>query len=73
LLGWRSPYVYVVPTALLSAAAYLELSPRTIGGIDQDGLLEAVVFGLSGACSGLIYWAIAGRRAGNWRCSERAR
>jgi len=67
VLGWRSPYVYAVPTALLSAAVYIELSPRTIGGLDQAGMLEAVVFGLSGACSGLIYWAIAGRRAGSWR------
>jgi len=67
VLGWRSPYVYVVPTALLSAAVYLELSPRTIGGLDGAGMIEATVFGLSGACSGLIYWAIAGRRAGSWR------
>jgi hypothetical protein len=67
VLGWRSPYVYAVPTALLSAAVYRELSPRTIGGLDQAGMLEAMVFGLSGACSGLIYWGIAGRRAGSWR------
>ena len=67
VLRWRSPYVYAVPTALLSAAVYLELSPRTIGGPDQAGVLEAVVFGLSGACLGLIYWGIAGRRAGSWR------
>ena len=67
VLGWRSPLVYAVPTALLSAAVYLELSPRTIGGLDRAGLLEAAVFGLAGACSGLIYWAIAGRRAGSWR------
>jgi len=67
VLGWRSPYVYVVPAALLSAAVYLELSPPTIGELDQAGMLEAVVFGLSGACSGLVYWAIAGRRAGSWR------
>ena len=44
VLGWRSPYVYAVPTALLSAAVYIELSPRTIGGLDQAGMLEAVVF-----------------------------
>ena len=67
VLGWRSPYVYVAPTELLSAAVYLELSPRTIGGLDQAGVLEAMVFGLSGACSGLFYWGIAGRRAGSWR------
>lgn len=67
LLGWRSPYVYVVPTALLSVAVYLELSPRTIGGLDRAGMLEAAVFGLSGACSGVIYWLIAGRKAGSWR------
>lgn len=67
VLGWRSPFVYAVPAALLSVAVYLELSPRTIGGLDQAGVLEAVVFALSGTCSGLIYWAIAGRRAGSWR------
>jgi len=67
MLGWRSPYAYVVPAALLSAAIYLEFSPRTISELDQAAMLEAVVFGLSGACSGLIYWAIAGRRAGSWR------
>ena len=37
VLGWRSPYVYVVPTALLSAVVYLELSPRTTGALDQAG------------------------------------
>lgn len=63
-LGWRSPYVYALPAALLSAAVYLELSPRTLGGLDGAGMIEAAVFALSGACSGLIYWAIAGRKAG---------
>ena len=67
VLGWRSPYVYVSPAALLSGAVYLALSPRTIGGLDQTGMLETVVFGLSGAGAGLIYWVIAGRRAGCWR------
>jgi hypothetical protein len=67
VLGWRSPYVYAVPTALLCVAVYLELSPRTIGGLDGAGMIEAAVFGLSGLCSGLLYWAIAGRRAGSWR------
>ena len=65
--GWRSPSVYVIPAALLGAAIYLYFSPRTIGGLDQIGMFEAALFALSGACAGLIYWAVAGRRAGSWR------
>ncbi len=69
-LSLRSAYVYVVSGAVLSAVVYLRLSPHTIGGLDETGALEAAIFALSGACAGLIYWAIAGRRAGSWRRPE---
>ena len=64
---WRSPNVYAIPGAVLGAAIYLMFSPRTIGGLDQIGMFETFLFALSGACAGMIYWAIAGRRAGSWR------
>ena len=64
LFGWRSAYFYVFPAALLGAVAYWTFSFRTIGGLDQTGLIEMVLFAVSGAWAGLIYWAIAGRRAG---------
>lgn len=64
LFGWRSAYFYVFPAALLSAVAYWTFSFRTIGGLDRTGLIEMVLFAVSGAWAGLIYWAIAGRSAG---------
>lgn len=67
LMGWRASYVFVLPAALLSAAVYWTLSFRTIDGIDRTGLFEIGMFALSGACAGLVYWALAGRRAGTWR------
>lgn len=67
LMGWRASYVFVLPAALLSAAVYWTLSFRTIDGIDRTGLFEIAMFAFSGACAGLVYWALAGRRAGAWR------
>lgn len=64
LLGWRSAYFYMIPTALLSAVAYWTFSFRTIGGLDRTGAIEMAMFAVSGAWAGLVYWAIAGRRAG---------
>ena len=66
-LAWRSLSLYAIPAALLSASIYWELSPRTIGGLDLIGSIEIALFAASGAFAGLIYWAIAGRRAGSWR------
>ena len=65
--SWRSLFVYATPAALLGAVVYLIFSPRTIGGLDQIGWIETALFTLSGAVAGLIYWAIAGRKAGAWR------
>ncbi len=67
VLGWRSIYVYAIPSALLSVVVYLEFSPRTIDWLDPIGMLEAGTFALSGAAAGCIYWALAGRTAGIWR------
>jgi hypothetical protein len=65
--SWRSLFVYAAPAALLGALVYLIFSPRTVGGLDQIGWIEIVLFTLSGAVAGLIYWGIAGRKAGAWR------
>jgi len=67
LFSWRSPAVYVVPAALLAAAIYWQFSPRTTGGLDGTGLVELVLFALSGAAAGAVYWLVAGRKAGVWR------
>jgi hypothetical protein len=67
LFSWRSWAVYAIPAATLSAVIYWAFSPRTIDGLDRIGLIEVVLFAVSGAVAGLIYWAIAGRRAGAWR------
>lgn len=73
IFGWHSAFVYAIPTALLSAAGYWTFWFPPSDRIDQVGMVEAALFSLSGACAGLVYWAIAGRHAGNWRRSERAR
>jgi len=67
VFSWRSSAIYVIPAALLAAATYWQFSPRTIGGLDETGLIEVTLFALSGTISGAVYWLVAGRKAGAWR------
>jgi hypothetical protein len=67
LRSMRSPGWYNLFGALVAGIAYWQLSPRTIFGLTARGALELLVFALSGAAGGAVYWWIAGRKAGLWR------
>ncbi|MEZ5810422.1 MAG: hypothetical protein R3D45_03320 [Rhizobiaceae bacterium] len=60
----RAPWFYAIPAAALAGGVYLHLSPRTVFGFDAVVLTETIVFAAAGAISGLVYWVIAGRKAG---------
>ena len=62
--GWRSVWIYAVPASVVTAAAYLALSPRVWFGADILVAAELAIFAVAGAIAGLLYWAIAGRNAG---------
>ena len=66
-LAWRRAAVYVLPAALVSAAAWWTLSPRLWTGIDAIDAAELGLFAAAGGVAGAVYWGIAGRRAGAWR------
>ena len=67
LRSMRSPGWYGLFGALVAAGAYWQLSPRVTFGLTTKGAIELLVFALSGAGGGYIYWSIAGRTAGLWR------
>ena len=67
IFEWRASAVYPVPAAILGMAVYWMYSPRTIFGIDTIGVVELVIFGAAGAIAGVVYWGLAGRKAGSWR------
>ena len=66
ILRWRFLGAYLAFGAIAGAAGYYTFSFRTIFGISAVAAVEMAAFAAGGAMAGLVYWAIAGRRAGDW-------
>jgi hypothetical protein len=66
ILGWRFLGPYLVFGAVVGAVAYYTFSFRVIFGIGAIAATEMAAFAVAGALGGLVYWAVAGRRAGDW-------
>src|SRR5919205_952755 len=65
----RSVLAYAVGGAIVGAACYLGLVPFDTETLQFDGIIRRHLEIMTGAgiVAGLVYWMIAGRRAGAWR------
>jgi len=65
----RSVLAYAVGGAVVGAACYLGLVPFDPNTLHFDGIVHRHLEIMTGAgiVAGLVYWMIAGRRAGAWR------
>lgn len=69
----RSIVAYALGGALVGLACYLGLIPYDPATMTFDGIVRRHLEVMTGAgiVAGLIYWVIAGRRAGAWRQPRR--
>ena len=69
----RGVLTYAIGGAAVGAACYLGLVPFDPATMRFDGIVRRHVEVMTGAgiVAGLIYWVIAGRRAGAWRTPRR--
>jgi hypothetical protein len=67
-LGWRSFLIYAAFGALLALSSLLGFGIYDVP-IPADGLFTRAheILAAGGIAGGLVYWAIAGRKAGVWR------
>ncbi len=70
----RHVLAYAVGGAVVGAACYLGLVPFDTETMQFDGIVRRHLEVMTGAgiVAGLVYWLIAGRRAGVWRVSSPA-
>ena len=61
----RGMLTYAVGGAIVGAACYLGLTPFDTQTMQFDGIVRRHLEIMTGA--GIVYWMIAGRRAGAWR------
>jgi hypothetical protein len=64
IFGWRAAGLYLGFGAVAGAVGYYTFSFRVIDGIGATAAIEMAAFAAAGALAGLVYWTIAGRRAG---------
>ena len=65
----RGMLTYAVGGAIVGAACYLGLTPFDPQTMQFDGIVQRHLEIMTGAgiVAGIVYWMIAGRRAGAWR------
>jgi hypothetical protein len=65
----RGMLTYAVGGAIVGAACYLGLTPFDTQTMQFDGIVRRHLEIMTGAgiVAGIVYWMIAGRRAGAWR------
>src|SRR3954452_8181929 len=65
----RGVLTYAVGGAIVGAACYLGLTPFDTQTMQFDGIVRRHLEIMTGAgiVAGIVYWMIAGRRAGPWR------
>ncbi len=70
----RSVLAYAIGGGIVGLACYLGLVPFDTSTMRFDGIVRRHLEVMTGAgiVGGLIYWMIAGRRAGLWRTPRRA-
>jgi hypothetical protein len=64
IFGLRQIWLHVLVSLLLAAVAGLSLVPDWFFGMSLNRWLITLAVAISALVAGLVYWAIAGRRAG---------
>jgi hypothetical protein len=66
-MGWRSPWVYCVLGPAVALIAAFLLNQDFLNAPSTDMLLVSACYALAAVWAGLVYWGVAGKRAGAWR------
>lgn len=64
---FTSPWAHIVLALLVAIAVGLYINPDWFSEMGRNRALLSLSYLISSATGGLVYWAIAGRRAGRWR------
>ena len=64
-----SPWVHIVIAVVVAIAVGLYINPDWLSEMGRNRALLSLSYLVASAVGGLVYWAIAGRRAGQWRIS----
>lgn len=64
LFALRQFWLHMLLSAAIGAGAFVLASPEIVGTIEGTDWADLAIVAASGAVGGLIYWLIAGRRAG---------
>jgi hypothetical protein len=64
---FTSPWAHIVLALLVAIAVGLYINPDWFSEMGRNRALLSLSYLIASAIGGLVYWAIAGRRAGEWR------
>jgi hypothetical protein len=64
-----SPWVHIALALLVAGAVGLYINPDWFSEMGWNRALLSLSYFVASAIGGLVYWAIAGRRARNWRAT----
>jgi hypothetical protein len=66
VMSWRSWYFFVISFTALPLP-YYAVKYSNWHSYDKQLLVDVTLIAYLGAVAGLVYWLIAGKRAGSWR------
>ena len=64
---FTSPWVHIVLALLVALGVGLYMNPDWFSDMSRNRALLSLSYLVASAVGGLVYWAIAGKRAGQWR------
>jgi glucan phosphoethanolaminetransferase (alkaline phosphatase superfamily) len=64
---FTSPWAHIVLAVVVAIAVGLYINPDWFSEMGRNRALLSLSYLVASAVGGLVYWAIAGRRAGQWR------
>jgi hypothetical protein len=64
IFALRQFWLHMLLSATIGAGAFVFASPEIVGTIEGTDWADLAIVAASGAVGGLIYWLIAGRKAG---------
>jgi hypothetical protein len=64
---FTSPWAHIVLAMLVALVVGLYMNPDWFSEMSRNRALLSLSYLVAAATGGLVYWAIAGRRAGQWR------
>jgi hypothetical protein len=66
---FTSPWAHIVLALLVALGVGLYINPDWLSEMSRNRALLSLSYLIASAMGGVIYWAIAGKRAGQWRVS----